>query len=283
MRMPDVLIITVNYQGANATARFLEGASRLEDIGRAHLLVVENGSNDGSAEKLRPLIADTPNAELIESATNLGYFGAANWALQQYLQRALQPDWVIVCNNDLLFRDQQFFSKLLRRNPQEAAVLAPAIVDQITGVDCNPFMRRRPSSFRWLRIRFWHASFYFLWVKQFLSPYVRSLRYRLRSQVSSDRQQGPSEVYAAHGAMFIFSRRYFEAGGYIDDGHFLYAEELCVAEICLRLGLKIVHEPDLRVWHQSHHVTGRLLTRSGFLQAKGAIEYVQEKHFRTVH
>lgn len=281
--MPDVLMITVNYQGADATARFLESATYLESFELAHLIVVENGSGDKSAEMLRPLVAGMDNAELIESPENLGYFGAAKWALQRYLAGAPQPDWVIVCNNDLLFHDRQFLSKLLRKRADSASVLAPAIIDQNTRVDSNPFRRRRPNAFEWWRIRAWHASFYFLWIKQLLSPYVRILRSGWRAHHPPATGQPASEIYAAHGAMFIISRSFFEAGGYIDDGHFLYAEEFCVAEICLKLGLKIVHDPELCVWHDSHHVTGRYCTRSSFEHARGAIQYVSQKHFRTIH
>jgi GT2 family glycosyltransferase len=279
--MPDVLIITVNYKGADATAAFLASAAHLEQFQRAHIVVVENGSQDGSTEKLRPLAASSSQIELLESPANLGYFGGANWALQQYLARGSRPNWIIVCNNDIVFDDPRFLAKLLRRNPADAAVLAPAIIARLTGVDCNPFMRHRPSRFKLMRIRMWHSSYYFLWFQQLLSPYVRTVRHHLWARMSRPKEQR-SVVYGAHGAMIIFSRSYFDAGGYLDDGHFLYGEEFSVAEICLKLGLRVIHDPELRVWHHAHRATGRRLSRTTFQQASEAVRYVSDKYFRPV-
>jgi GT2 family glycosyltransferase len=277
--MPEALIITVNYRGADSTARFLASVARIEHFQCAQIIIVENGSCDGSAQKLRLLVAEFSNVELLESSVNRGYFGGANWALQQYLARGHKPDWVIICNNDILFGDCQFLSKLFKRNTQDAAVIAPAIIARLTGVDCNPFMARRPTRLQLLRIRLWHSSYYFMRVKQLLSPHVRTFRYRLFSWTQKTKPTKPSRIYGAHGAFFIFSRSYFEAGGYIDDGHFLYAEELCVAEICVHLGLRVVHDPDLQVWHEGHQATGRGLNRAMYEYARGALRYAQRKYF----
>jgi GT2 family glycosyltransferase len=277
--MSEALIVTVNYKGADSTARFLASVARVDQFQHAHVIIVENDSRDGSAEKLRPLAAEFSNVELLESSVNRGYFGGANWALQQYLTRAHEPDWVIICNNDILFDDSQFLSKLFERNPQDAAVIAPAIIARLTGADCNPFMASRPTRLQLLRIRLWHSSFYFMWIQQLLSPHVRTLRHRLFSWARKTKPTNPSRIYGAHGAFFIFSRSYFEAGGYIDDGHFLYAEELCIAEICVRLGLRVVHDRELHVWHEGHKATGRRLNRAMYEYVRGGLHYTQRKYF----
>jgi GT2 family glycosyltransferase len=276
--MPDVLMITVNYKGADATERFLASATGLEGQANSRILVVENGSEDGSAERLRSLVPRFSNVELLESPTNRGYFGAANWALQQFLARGRQPDWTIICNNDLIFDDHQFLQKLFQHDPKRGQVIAPSIVARQTGVDCNPFMRERPTRSRLMRYRFWQSHYYLMWTKQLLSPYVRALRYHLslgREVPSSEKVQ----VYAPHGAFLIFSRGYFEAGGYIDDGFFLYAEELSVAEICLRLKLPVIHDRELKVLHDGRHVTGRLCNRVSFRQGREGLEYALRTYF----
>jgi GT2 family glycosyltransferase len=86
-------------------------------------------------------------------------------------------------------------------------------------------------------------------------------------------------IYAAHGAFLIFSRAYFEGGGYIDDGFFLYAEEFAVAEICRRLGLSVVHDPELRVIHSAHQSSGRMCTRTSFEQGKQGLDYALRTYF----
>jgi GT2 family glycosyltransferase len=279
--MPDALIITVNYKGADATEGFLESVSTLEGSASTRILVVENGSQDGSVERLRPMVQRFGNVELLESPVNRGYFGGANWALQQYKSRGHQPDWVIVCNNDITFDDRRFLSMLLQRDPGRGAVIAPAIIARQTGADCNPFLQQRPSRFQLLRYRFWQSNYYLMWLKQWLSPYVRILRHRRSSQRRDSKPTESSLVYAPHGAFLIFSRTYFEAGGYIDDGFFLYAEEFSVAEICRNLNLQVIHDPGLRVLHDAHRVTGRMCNRDSYAQGRDGFKYALQKYFLT--
>ncbi len=271
------LIVTVSYKRSASTEAFLRSASQLERFSEGHVIVVENGSNDGSAERLRSFVKQFPNVELLESAQNRGYFGAASWALKQYAVRGNQPGWTIICNNDIQFDDRQFLTRLLQRDPDHVAVIAPSIIELPIGADSNPFMRDRPTLFKLLRCKFWNSSYYLMWFKQWLSPYVRSVRhYLFRAKESI---QGPVPVYAPHGALLIFSRHFFESGGYIDDGFFLYAEEFSVAEICRRLNLSIIHDPELRVWHNAHAVTGRMCNRNTFEYGKEGLNYALRTYF----
>jgi len=245
----------------------------------ARILVVENGSGDDSGERLRVVVRQWENVELLESEVNRGYFGAANWALQQNLLGKSMPEWVIVCNNDITFEDRRFLVRLFQRDPKISQVIAPAIIAQQTGADCNPFLRERPSHFQLLRYQFWQSNYYLMWFKQWLSPYVRTVRHRMSLRRVNSKLAGPSAVYAPHGAFLIFSRAYFEVGGYIDDGFFLYAEEFSVAEICRNLNLRVVHDPELRVLHNAHRVTGRMCNRESFRQGRNGFEYALRKYF----
>jgi GT2 family glycosyltransferase len=86
-------------------------------------------------------------------------------------------------------------------------------------------------------------------------------------------------IYAAHGSFFIFSRRFFEAGGFFDQDLFLYGEEISVAEICRSLGLPIIFVPALSLWHNEHASTGRAITRSSYERQKKALEHVNARYF----
>jgi GT2 family glycosyltransferase len=276
--MSKALIITVNYRAADSTMLFLESASKLECFDAAHLIVVENGSGDESVEKLRPVVARFSNVELLESPLNRGYFGGANWALQQYMTRGYRPDWVIICNNDILFDDRQFLSALLHRDPENAQVIAPVIIASLTNLDGNPFLRERPTLIQLWGYRFWYSNYYLMWLKQLLSPYVRILWHYFCFWRPKSQPGDCTKIYAAHGSFIIFSRSYFDAGGYIDDGFFLYAEEFAVAEICLRLGLHVTHDVALQVCHSGHRVTGRNLNRTTFEHARRGLDYALTKY-----
>lgn len=275
--MPEALIITVNFRHAECTLQFLDSASRLEGFTRCHLVIVDNHSGDGSGSRIREAISPFSNVELLESPQNRGYFGGAKWALDQYLTRHRAPDWVIVCNNDIVFDDAAFLSRLLTNDPIVAGVLAPAVMSRLTGLDANPMMRKRPSRLRMFRYRLLLSTFYVAWLAQWLAPSVRKMRNRLQLRPSTPRT-GMAQIYAPHGSIFIFSRKFFEAGGFIDDGPFLYAEEIRVAEMCLRLGLPVIHDPKLRVWHEENQTTGRMLSRSIYLHQKNGFRDAEARY-----
>ena len=272
------LIITVNYRSGDCTLQFLKSASRLARFDTCHLVIVDNHSEDSSVACLRQAISEFPNVELLTSAQNRGYFGAASWALRHYLESHTTPGWVVVCNNDIVFEDAQFLRLLLDRDPEAVGMIAPSILSGLTGHDANPSIGQRPSRFRMLRYRMWLSNYYAMWFKQWLSPFVRrALRGSTRATAGTG-ESVPCEIYAPHGAFMIFSRKFFEAGCYIDDGFFLYAEEFSVAEMCRKVGLRIVHDTELKVWHQEGQSSGRMLTRSIYQHQKEGFEYALARY-----
>jgi N-acetylglucosaminyl-diphospho-decaprenol L-rhamnosyltransferase len=279
-KAPQALIITVNFRHAECTLQLLHSASRLDRFGDCRLMIVDNNSGDGSAERIRQAIDGFNNVELLTSASNRGYFGAAKWALDQHLVNQAAPDWVIVCNNDIIFDSPSFLAGLLVHDPRAVAVLAPAIVSRLTGFDANPMIAGRPGRIRKLRYRFLASTYYVAWLTQWLAPVVRKARRRLRDG-RSDRRDARTRIYAPHGSFFIFSRRYFEEGGFIDDGCFLYAEEISVAETCWRLGLPVIHDPELKVSHNDSQTTGRMLTRKGYLLQREGLQYALGKYLES--
>src|SRR5580692_11117679 len=116
--MTKAIIITVNYKSEVSTLEFLDSLRRVKAFSETNVLVVDNASGEADLSTLRQAIAKLPNVELLASAENRGYFGAAKYALDHYLAQGRGlPDWVIVCNHDVLIEDQDFFSKLFAQDP----------------------------------------------------------------------------------------------------------------------------------------------------------------------
>ncbi|MGO9086142.1 MAG: glycosyltransferase [Candidatus Sulfotelmatobacter sp.] len=276
LSVSNALIITVNFRHADCTLDFLKSASMLPRFSDCNLLVVDNCSGDDSVSRLRQVISEFTNVELLASQQNRGYFGGAKWALQQYLAQHRMPDWVIVCNNDIVFDDPRFLATLLERNPAIFGVIAPSVISRLTGHDANPMIRRRPTLFLMWRYRLLLSNYPVAWLTQWLAPSVRKVRNSLYAYKENGESKTP--IYAPHGSFMIFSRRFFDAGGFIDDGFFLYAEEFCVAEMCRQLNLPIIHDPHLRVWHEEGRTLGRMLSRDTYAHQKNGLRYALARY-----
>ena len=85
---------------------------------------------------------------------------------------------------------------------------------------------------------------------------------------------GPVPVYAVHGAGILFSKYFFEQGGWLDDNFSLYGEELTVAEIAKQVGCPVTFNPELKLIHQEHTSTQKMDQRSIFNKARESHRYV---------
>ncbi len=281
-RQARILVLVVHYRSSDALLGLLNGARWLDGDEDAKLTIVDNASGHEELSIIRAALNEFSNARLLESPTNRGYFGAARFAFDHYLEQGKGlPDWVIVCNHDIEIEDKEFFSKLLSQDPGTVGVIAPRIRVLPGGADQNPFMRRRPGALRWAHLRlvssnYWAAAIWD-WLSRRKSEF-RSWVGKRRSASLNDNAKHES-IYAAHGSFFIFSRRYFEAGGYLDGNLFLYGEEISVAEICRSLGLRVIYEPSLCVLHREHQSTGRVLSRFTYECQKKALRYITSRYF----
>lgn len=92
---PSVLAIVLNFNGREITLQSV--ASLLaSDYPRLDLLVVDNGSSDGSDEAVA---AAFPGVARIRTATNLGISGGLNLGIRRGLEKGY--DFLMLCNNDI--------------------------------------------------------------------------------------------------------------------------------------------------------------------------------------
>jgi GT2 family glycosyltransferase len=276
------VLITVNYKSAESVLAFVARLEHTKAFSEIEVMVVDNSPGEEELSKIRPAARKYANAELIKSSTNRGYFGAARLGFDYYLEQGKGlPDWVIVCNPDVQIEDEEFFSKLFCQDPEREGVIAPRIQALPGRADQNPFMRKRPGPLRWFQLRFISSSYAVAapwdWLWRRKAEFRSWLAERRRGPLPDGKAKRES-IYAAHGSFFIFSRRYFEAGGFLDGNLFLYGEEISVAEICRSLGLPVVYEPSLCVLHNEHQSTGKVLSRFTYECQKKAMQYVTSRY-----
>jgi len=282
IRQARILIISVHYKSHSALLDMLGSLAWLKGNPEVDVIIADNASGEEELAELRPAVEEFPNASLLESATNRGYFGAARFAFDQYrTQGHSLPDWVIVCNHDILIEDSGFFTRLLQEDPEAVGVIAPRIQVLSGKADQNPFMRRRPGRLRWTQLRFVSSNYGVSAFWNWLCRRKAALRCWLAARSKDSPRNAPAKretIYAAHGSFTIFSRRYFEAGGFLDGNLFLYGEEISVAEICRSLGLPVVYLPALHLLHREHESTGKVLSRFTFECQKNALRYLSSRY-----
>jgi GT2 family glycosyltransferase len=94
-RAPLVLVVLLNWNSLDETRTAVASVLRM-NYPNFRVLIVDNGSHDGSVVELRKLVDE--RVELLESPTNTGYTGGCNLGMERGLAMGAKYIWLL--NND---------------------------------------------------------------------------------------------------------------------------------------------------------------------------------------
>ena len=229
--MPELTVSIINYRTGALTIQCVQ--SVLDDMAGidGHVVVVDNRSDDGSAEEIEAWIAaqgaDVP-VTLVRSATNSGFSGGHNQGIA-----AREAAFYLVLNSDAVLRPGCLaaFLAAARANP-EAGLISPRLEDEDTTPQVSHFRFASPAS----ELIRGAAS----------GPVTRLLdRYR----IPLGTEPKPCQIEWASFACILLRHEMLAETGPMDEGYFLYFED---AEYCwraARAGWRIHHAPEARVVH----------------------------------
>lgn len=279
----QMVFICVNYLNCSDTIQFVQSLLRQDQAADIHIVVVDNSENEEEFTNLKNRL-NFEQVMIIESKTNLGYFGGAKYGLQYYSSLWEIPEWIIISNTDLEIQDPEFCNKLWSNWKGSETVIAPSIVSTHTGLDENPHMVKRPSIRRILFYRTLYRFYYLTLFYQYLSCFRNYAKLKLIDKIpwlSSTIKSRSNEklIYAPHGSFIIFNRNFFKNAD-IDFGAFLFAEEIFVGELARNSGVKIVYAPSLIVIHHSHSTTGIIKNRKMIKFKNDSYSYLYHEFFQ---
>ncbi len=257
-------VIIVSYNVCDLLRRCLQSvndSSRLtSDWLSVDVTVVDNASRDGSAQMVA---AEFPYVRLIASPENLGFPRANNLALRQLgfgddRDGRAAPDFAILLNPDTEIVDDALgkMAAFLRDHPNAGA--------------CGPRLHYADGSLQ-------HAAFAFPGLTQLLFdlfpladvPVVRRLLHRLldsRLNGRYPRRQwlgvAPFPVGFVLGAALMARAESVRKAGLLDEGYFMYCEEM---DWCLRMqgtGLPVYAVPTAQIIHHEGRSSSQVRWKS---------------------
>jgi len=214
-----VFIVILNWNGIADTLECLASVKKL-DYPSYRAVVVDNGSDDGSPERLK---ADHSDIPLIEHRTNLGFTGGVNAGIRYALARG--ADYVWLLNNDTLVEPHAL-----------SALVAAADSDEVIAL-VSPLIYDYPDT-RSLQFGGVFADL----PQQGLIPV--STPGATPSKASADK---PLLLWGTALLMRVAAIRRV---GYFDDRYFAYHEDLDYSLRALAAGFRTAIEPRAAVYHK---------------------------------
>jgi GT2 family glycosyltransferase len=214
---PRVRAVVLNYNGAADTLACV--ASLLCQYHRPmDIVVVDNASSDADFKVLQSGIPQ--GTLLLRSERNLGYAGGMN--LGAKVGDLPRPEFVLFLNNDLLLTDPTTTGALVSAAEGDARRVAVSPLVAAAGVElpveCQVQVRRVPDFWTLIVAGSW-------WLRR-----LPGLRRRASRFVYADhRPYHAGAVYeceSINGSCFLVRTTFLEEIGFLDEGTFLYLEEL---------------------------------------------------------
>jgi GT2 family glycosyltransferase len=218
-------------------------ASLADELPGGRVVVVDNGSGDGSAETLAEAIHRRSWGEwvqLLPLDRNAGFAAGNNAALRQILAHPRPPDYFWLLNPDTVVRvgAGRVLAEFLNRHPRVGIVGS-----RLEQPDGTP----QRSAFRFPSVLGeWENGFRFGPVSRLLRRHVVAPPVRAESH--------PTDWLS--GASLMVRRSMLEQVGLLDEGFFLYFEEVDLCRRAARAGWRCWYVPESRVVHLVSQSTG---------------------------
>lgn len=217
--MKRVDVVVLNWNGWQDTIACLASLQR-QDYPNFNLLVVDNGSTDGSVDQIKKAM---PAVELLQTGANLGFGGGCNAGMRLALARGADYIWLI--NSDATV-DPNALSALVR--VAEQTPVLGAVGSVLYEADQHD------------RVQLWGGGAVNLWLGR------------------SQHRISPGSLDFISGASVLLRRTALEEVGLFDQTNFfMYWEDTDLGFRLRKAGWLLAVADDSRVWHKQSASVGK--------------------------
>lgn len=245
MSTGSILTIILNYRTPEMTLRAAEAAlAEMQDL-PGEVLVIDNGSGDGSWEALQAGAAqrgwqNSTKIRLHQSLVNGGFGAGMNIGFAAGLSDGSAPDYYYLLNSDAFVQGQTIATLRDFLADHPGAGLAGSYVH---GTDGSP--HRTAFRFPSIAGEFEMAARTGVFTR-LLAPWV----------VAMEMPQAQTQVDWTAGASLMIRQPVIEETGGFDETFFLYFEETDLCRRAARAGWRTHYVPDSRIEHLGSASTG---------------------------
>jgi len=254
--MVDLSIVILNWNVRDLLRQCLQSVHTARSTLATEVIVVDNASSDDSAAMVR---AEYPDVRLMVNAANRGYAGGNNDGIATAAGR-----YVLILNPDTQVVGDALSTLVAYAEAHpDVGIVAPQLLNPDGSV--QPSRRRFPTLTT--------ALFESTWLQSSAPRGVLDDYYML------DRSDDETlQVDWAVGACLLVRRAVIDQVGKLDEGFFMYSEEL---DWCRRIkgaGWKIVYLPKAQVIHHMGKSSDQVVAQRHIYFQTSKVRYFRKHH-----
>lgn len=269
--MPSYSFLILNYKNVDETFKCVESI-QYANYRNTTIVIVDNGSTDGSYEKLLEKYKNAKNIFIVKSEVNLGFSGGNNLGYA-FIRENLKPDFLVVANNDVLFPQKDMANRIQNIYKNTGFfILGPDIYVRKNREHQSPITLTMPSKdsiISELTMYKYYISNPKKWVTR---RKIQGIKNRLcQSNICVNKiyckikKKNIIDYTKNHvgccvqGACIIASKKYIDAEEKMFAPEpFLYCEELLLYKKCIDKGYLIVYDPTIQIWHEDSSTMSKI-------------------------
>lgn len=263
--MDSLGIVILNYLNYEDTIECLD-TLLLQTKKDIPTVIVDNNSYNESYAKIKQYVTGKRNFYLIKAHENLGFSKGNNLGIF-FLKTKFSVENILICNNDLIFKNTNYLEKLMELDIDDSNI--GAIGTAIIGKNLEnqnpaswPFSKEAISSeiesyslqerndiFSKDRVKE-TIPYLYLFFK-----YIKDLLLCMRNYIKNGRDLKKKPVILGrksylHGSAFILTKNYFELFPCLYPKTFLYGEEKILKILFDKVGLSMLYVSNLSIEHK---------------------------------
>ncbi|MGO5481427.1 glycosyltransferase family 2 protein [Collinsella sp. LCP19S3_A6] len=258
--------VVLHYKEVDATRSCIDSIKSICNGQGAiiRIVVVDNGSLDGSGELLQDYYYDDPIVDVVVSSENLGFARGNNLGLETYKKLYGVPNYLIACNNDILITDPLFLKKVQllhaeynfdvlgpdvfnpntheHQSPCDEAVVTLEAIDRLI-LNCKSELAlyREPSPLERVKLAVRDSSIF---------RACAAMRHKFGLFEKQRKWNVTQENVVLHGSFLVFEQNYLQRMPWLfSPVTFMYFEEFFLHLCSIQNELKLLYSPEVQILH----------------------------------
>jgi GT2 family glycosyltransferase len=231
-----VAIIIVNWNGFEVTAKCLRSLLKI-DYENYYIVVIDNGSTDGSVTKLK---IEFPEVEYLELDANYGFTGGCNRGIDHCRQKN-HPEYYLLLNNDTIV-EHGFLREMV-----------------------NVFLVEKHIGIVVPKIYYHDKPEHLYYAGGYVNAFTGLSRHRGKNEKDRGQYDNTEEVTFANGCAMLIKAEVIQTIGLLDNIFFATGEDVEYSYRAMKYGYKIFYAPRARLWHYEGYTAKKQKNESFWL------------------